>query len=63
MGRREGTEGRRERGGELFDRILLATPKLMLEAPVGLEVVYDADIEPATETEDDLLEAIRMRRG
>lgn len=64
----ESTEALHEIGGQLFDRIVKATPRLMLEAPVELEVVYDADFETAENTgellgnEAELIEAIRLRQ-
>lgn len=57
----ESTAALHEVGGQLFDRIMDATPALMLEAPVELEVVYDRAIDGADEDDIAALEAIRSR--
>jgi hypothetical protein len=50
-----------EVGGQLFDRIMDATPALMLEAPVELEVVYDREIDAVEGSAEEAVEAVRSR--
>lgn len=67
--KKETTKALHEVGGELFDRMMRATPKAALEASVHLEVVYDADAPNDENTgealgnEANLLNSIKRRHS
>lgn len=67
--RKETTQALHDVGGELFDRMVRATPRAALEAPVQLEVAYDADASQNENTgetmgkEQNLVDAIKRRHS